>query len=232
MIEHNYSSNFYPRFPLKNSELLKRWLDAINRSNWNPSVYDCVCSKHFSKEEIEQFNIRQDTSSIFIENAVYYIAGFVISKLANKLHCDTCLTALKAQMNEHDYAFITHSRFTQLKDNGGLCHPWKSVLRICTLTESRIRQNVFVDMKHEHIYLAIEVAVMTKIVDTNLFIELQEHMFDSEMGMNHHRNTLIRQIIKLYAKVRLYKIAKDKNLQLKGQAIRHKLSKQILFQGQ
>lgn len=184
------------------------------------------------EDEINEWFIQQENSSIFRENAVFYIAGFVVSSLCKIIKCEICLQALEEKPQEHDYAFNKHSRFTQLKDNGGLHKPSKSVHELCRLTESCIRQNVTVSMQCNKISLAIELAVLRNIVGMDIFPDLHEHMFDAELGIEHHRISLIKKIINLYRKVRLHKLAKDKNLELKGQAVRHKLSKLILFQGQ
>lgn len=34
-------------FPMKNEELLKKWIVAIKRENFNPTKYSCLCSDHF-----------------------------------------------------------------------------------------------------------------------------------------------------------------------------------------
>ena len=37
----------FHKFPLKNPELLKRWIHALKRSDFVPTKHSCICSEHF-----------------------------------------------------------------------------------------------------------------------------------------------------------------------------------------
>lgn len=35
------------RFPLKKPELLRKWISAVHRADWQPNKNSLICSKHF-----------------------------------------------------------------------------------------------------------------------------------------------------------------------------------------
>ena len=37
-------------FPLKNSGLLEKWVQFVNREEWEPTAYSAICIKHFEKK--------------------------------------------------------------------------------------------------------------------------------------------------------------------------------------
>jgi THAP domain len=39
----------FVRFPLKNKELLSKWITAMRRDKWKPSSHDVLCSEHFEQ---------------------------------------------------------------------------------------------------------------------------------------------------------------------------------------
>lgn len=41
------------RFPLKNKELLQKWVDATRRANFTPTSNSCLCSAHFTKNDYQ-----------------------------------------------------------------------------------------------------------------------------------------------------------------------------------
>ena len=40
----------FHRFPMKNSELLQKWIKAVSRQNWYPNEDTFVCSVHFTDD--------------------------------------------------------------------------------------------------------------------------------------------------------------------------------------
>ncbi|XP_052739727.1 THAP domain-containing protein 1 B [Bicyclus anynana] len=46
-----FFSHCLKRFP-KNHNLRQKWLNSINRPNFKPSRYSCICSDHFKKDHI------------------------------------------------------------------------------------------------------------------------------------------------------------------------------------
>ena len=70
--------------------------------------------------------------TIYKENIVGYIGGFVVRKMLKSLHCSTCAEALLGRDNHHErYLTLTH-----IKDNGGLIIPSDDVFKILKKAES------------------------------------------------------------------------------------------------
>ncbi|CAB4056498.1 unnamed protein product [Lepeophtheirus salmonis] len=51
----------FHRVPLKNKELMKKWITAIPRANYKPTIHSRLCSNHFV---IEDYVSRRRTNSI------------------------------------------------------------------------------------------------------------------------------------------------------------------------
>lgn len=43
--------HFIFSFPLKNSVLLKQWVNALKRKNFNPTQWSRICSEHFTQQD-------------------------------------------------------------------------------------------------------------------------------------------------------------------------------------
>jgi len=72
---NNKGSPFsFHKFPLKNQDLLRKWISAVRRGNeWQPTKYSHVCSKHFEEKCFAKNNnnrclVYQAVPTIFDEN--------------------------------------------------------------------------------------------------------------------------------------------------------------------
>lgn len=45
---------YRPRFPLNDSERLKKWIHAVRRTNFKPSCNSFLCSLHFVKNDYNE----------------------------------------------------------------------------------------------------------------------------------------------------------------------------------
>lgn len=75
----------YDRFPIKKPQMLKRWIMATGRSNWQPSTASRVCSLHFkSNDFVDTPNMTQKilkNDTIPTINVSYYIEEVGIDPL-------------------------------------------------------------------------------------------------------------------------------------------------------
>jgi len=44
------------RFPLENKDMLKKWVDSIGLTNWQPTDTDRICSDHFENDDVLMTN--------------------------------------------------------------------------------------------------------------------------------------------------------------------------------
>ena len=72
--------------------------------------------------------------SYFVRPIVPYIAGFAGKMTARSTECETCCSSLGSKTHS------TTSSFIQLKDKGALFKPSDSVVKVCKLTELKVRQ--------------------------------------------------------------------------------------------
>ena len=85
-------------------------------------------------------------------------------------------------------------------------------------------QNVpFLDIYNRMIYKSLNIST--------IFTELDDHMRECSFEDNHVFN-LIKLVSRCYSKVRFHHLASTKSLELKGNNIRRRLSKLILFKNQ
>ena len=78
--------------------------------------------------------------SMFVDNSVVYIAGFVVRSIQKKLLCPSCSSALLADL---DTATSTRDQaLLERKNRGGLLTASSDVLVICKAAETIFRRHV------------------------------------------------------------------------------------------
>lgn len=168
------------------------------------------------------------TLSPYVENVSSYIAGFVVRKLLPKVKCSDCRELLVGVADAPCCTFL------QLKNNGGLVKPSDGVISIIHHTERHLRSLVPADKPvHADARFGerIEIAVMSNL-DCQKNLNTTHHTIDTADGINNHVYSLIRQIIRLYLRIRTYHIVKSWNDAECGLNVRQKMTKLILFKNQ
>uniref|UniRef100_A0A8D8VVF6 THAP domain-containing protein 4 n=1 Tax=Cacopsylla melanoneura TaxID=428564 RepID=A0A8D8VVF6_9HEMI len=51
----------FHRFPVKNKQLLKKWIHATKRINWKPTIYSFLCSDHFLPHDYKMLGTKKLT---------------------------------------------------------------------------------------------------------------------------------------------------------------------------
>ena len=169
--------------------------------------------------------------TLFVENVVTYISGFVARKLIKVLVCDKCKYALV----NHGQEDTLYTTLLNIKSRGGLICPSESLRNVVSVCERMLRVSVDLSNLKTHKGnwgLKLETAIMERFVcRQDVFPDLFDHMFDTEDTENHWLS-LLRNVVKEYLKIRRFFATKKYNEHLKGDRIRHKLTKSILFQNQ
>ena len=93
-------------------------------------------------------NLDQEQHSEFVSNVLYYIAGYIVSPIINKIACPACKSCLvsssptdSTKPNEHDCSSARYheagraSAFTHFINNSGLQFPSSSVYRTVEYSE-------------------------------------------------------------------------------------------------
>lgn len=94
------------------------------------------------REQIEYLLRLVEAASLseYKNNVLYYIGGYIVTKLLNKITCRHCQGALLGNRSinkEHDYSvdINKYSSFTSFVDRGGLKHVSKFVFEVISYTE-------------------------------------------------------------------------------------------------
>jgi hypothetical protein len=164
----------------------------------------------------------------FVENVCEYIAGYVTRVLIPKLKCSECRQLLVASVDHVSYALI------ELKDNGGLIHPVREVVRIVKLAKQKVRQLIPVkNAVHSLSRLGkqLEHSVM-KELDVAQMFDRTPHFLDSADGIDNHVSSLVRQIIRSYVDIRRDYLVKTWNMEQRGVVVRQSMNKTVLFKNQ
>lgn len=160
-----------------------------------------------------------------VDNALVYIAGFVVRQVLRRLSCDVC----RASLVKHAIptSFDESYHLLVLKNNGGLMIPSDGTVKVVKAAERVIRQ--FQSGQ------ALKVSVVTHVVREEIGTEdvflLREHIEETQFGIDNHHSDLLRSVVSVFFKVRLHHIAKMASLKYQSGSTRKKLCKTVLFQG-
>ena len=215
----------------------------------NAPLTDTTPSEN-STQTIPEFLCTQliNPSTEFLSNVLFYISGFVVSKLLNKLTCLSCKTCLLSQFTstvpDHNYSAMNYcdvtsaSAFALFVNNGGLTIPSRSVYLVVEYAEKVFKCKVCKDGDH----ISSEARLKEKLaldVCSHFIMDKRQNIFeDHELGLNEsvfeedHRSALIKLVADKYFTLRIFTYAKryQETVVTKGQpSDRHKLTKSILF---
>nr|XP_033947312.1 uncharacterized protein LOC117452698 [Pseudochaenichthys georgianus]XP_033947313.1 uncharacterized protein LOC117452698 [Pseudochaenichthys georgianus] len=160
-----------------------------------------------------------------VENALVYIAGFVVRQILRKLSCDVCRASLVRDAVPSSFDESYH--LLALKNNGGLVIPSQGTVKVLRAAERVIRQ--------ASTRQAPKVSTVTYIVreeiGTEDVFQLGEHIEETQFGIDNHYSDLLSLVVSVFLKIRLHHIAKLTSLDLQKGSTRKKLCKTVLFQG-
>ncbi len=202
------------------------------------SAFDFI---HSTDEEVQpfieddlfdqrQYSFESKCLNALIENAVVYIAGWVVFKVLKALNCDVCRQSLVT--TELPLHVANGYNLLVLKNKGGLCIPSEGLVRICSLAEKCIRQNCTINKAMNKTTADTLIFHVCKIIGSQDILNLGDHIYETQNGINNHHFPLIRLVLSKYFSIRLHHIANLHTVRMQGRNVRHSLTKAILFKGQ
>ena len=205
---------------------------AIQRRSKSSSADDSAAEVSVCVEDYVSLVSRNK----FLNNCLYYIAGFIVRSVSTSLSCEECILALNESILD-----VTDPSCCQLvnrKDRGGLRHPSGSVFKIISTTETVISHEIMVSSKlpnSPHLSLQIQVKVLDALSTCKLFPLFESHFQSSVFASgNSHFVNLIKLIAQKYVNIRLKDHGKKflQKCEFKNeQSSRMYLNKLVLFQG-
>ena len=110
---------------------------------------DHVYSKNSDVTVAECSTRKLDTLTIFTDNIVTYMAGFVVRKVVTIIDCEVCKTALFAKSDSDLGVEPQYCCLVQIKDRGPLVMPSESVRMLISMAEKVIRSHTNLNEGHE-----------------------------------------------------------------------------------
>lgn len=164
-----------------------------------------------------------------INDAIGYIAGYVVRMTIKRIICSECQETLTSgNMN-------AGGDLLKRKNRGGLVKPSNDVLKVCKSTEQCIQRLLCSTdnalPQTAGIVSAIATAVLHDVGPHHIFPQLDKHMLDTPPDHN-HVFALIKCIASCYAIIRMHHLAKRFTEKITQEKLRKHLSKLILFKHQ
>ena len=197
-----------------------------------PEIDDADDKDPFEAEEMVMHDHSYDTKSLspLVENALVYIAGWVVRKIMPTLSCDECRISLvqTATPQTHQQAY----HLIKLKQNGGLVVPSEGCISVIMCAEKHLRH-----LTGTHRFeagftkLSLQTKVVAELGRKQVLLD-DDHVSNTQEGIDNHKLSLIRSLVGVFYTLRQCHIVKLQNLKSSGPSVRHKLTKTILFKGQ
>lgn len=167
--------------------------------------------------------------SLFVNNVVAYIAGFVGRALFKKINCGDCVASLVPEdlttvKSRSDFVLIN------TKNNGGLFIPSPDLIEVCNITEIEIRASQAHGLSEVKKKTIVD-NVVKRSTRSCLFKKLRSTNSASHSLFGNHVISLIRKVAEEYSKIRLHYMAKEATLKISPQSNRSVCTKAVHFRG-
>lgn len=168
-------------------------------------------------------------------NIIYYILGYIIKQIIKTLECESCKQCLFKDITDHDYCNVhSYTRFTILKNNGGLISGSESAYKIIQEAENYLL--IFTsNLKNLNVH-NLETRILYNCINK---FSLNTSIFPSLNCSNvtilekPHKIILITILVKKFLSIRLKSYGKMFSCNyLNPDSKRHKLNKIVLFSHQ
>ncbi|KAL1247926.1 hypothetical protein QQF64_023302 [Cirrhinus molitorella] len=162
------------------------------------------------------------------ENALVYIAGFVVRQVMRKLACNVCRNSLVVSTIP---SFGCNYHLLTLRNNGGLVIPSEGTVKVIRSAEHCIRRASNINSAAHQCPVSLLNRVVKAEVGSEDIFGLCDHIVDTQDGIDNHHFNLISLVVCTFHKLRQHQVAKVHTLQLQSKSLRKKLCKVVLLQG-
>lgn len=180
------------------------------------------------REEIETNFVQSNAwdLTLYVQDIVAYISGYVVKSLKKCLNCTKCLSLLESD--------ISPSVLLERKKYGNLIQSSQLVVETCRTAEKFFRffhktKNIF----NKRIKNLTEILVLGTLKNLPIVIwdSFGDHLFDDDIMSNHHIE-LVKLILKNYFNIRIYHETAKNLDQIKKNRSRSLNTKLILFRNE
>ena len=193
---------------------LKDLLSKLQSKNLLGEDQVAVMEKCFDGQALDLFSVPLDELPVcgeFKQNAIAYIAGYVVRGFQGKISCQSCSQQLVANTHvtkfDHPYAYSrnTMTKLIDMKNKGGLVYPSSAVINLFTRCEQVMSS-----------YLSNTAVISKPSVAKKLFTLTLRTLFEDQpirlfedtnceliSGSISHSNLLTRQLLKKYIDIGL-----------------------------
>ena len=187
--------------------------------------------------------------SLYSDNVLYYMAGFVCRKMMSSITCPSCALAITSHipqhLTEHNYSSSDNSvRLTERKNNGGLIFASNGIFQIVKICEQLFKKFVLSNQaqitSEQGVCKKIVISCVNEVFDKTdtLFPSIKEQQCiasEDPSNVDSHVMQIIKEAAKRYTLIRLQTHAKFFNrvvVNKKIASVRHKMTKCIIFKNQ
>lgn len=165
--------------------------------------------------------------SLYIDDVVGYLSGFVVKKLQKNVLCNICYAALNS---EEDISYLQMVKNYKSSSSGGLRKASRDVIHLCQLGETIFREFEAELCKMRDAMAFLILKTLTRL-NKPLFLALRNHIIESGIDENHVYN-LKKMILHKYFTIRLHHAAFLINENIVKFRLRHVNNKRTLFEHQ
>ena len=143
--------------------------------------------------------------SCYVDNVVFYIAGFVARAVCEHIRCTLCQAALVSE-KDCENVYRRDICLFAIKDRGGLYMPSDDVVAVCKIAERSVRAVTGEDKRlllKRAVKARIVIHAMSDAIGCGVFSCLREHAFDTGFDDN-HQVVLMKLVTEKYVTLRLY----------------------------
>jgi hypothetical protein len=188
---------------------------SSNFGNCHP--FTEIESNEVSSETTTPISSSLPSLTLFSENVVTYIAGYVSRRLLTMTSCFKCRSLLSTPTDIN----ASTCKLISWRQNGGLCYPSSDMIKLCTVAEKVWRSNNSFTLKRNDFQARVVLQMGNEIKKIWLCHQSE-----------HHSLRLIQTSLIIFFNTRRFYDVKNFNSKKFSLVKRYKLNKEIHFRSQ